>query len=96
MSSLEHLHGHHGDFAAFRDAMVDSTQGRFGPLYWGVWAQFVAPTTPGTIVDLGTGPGLLLPLMRERHPDARLLGVEVQPVMLETARDAPWKAPLRN
>lgn len=86
MSSLPHLQAHHRDFAAFRDAMIDSTDRRFGPIWWGIWEEHVSPPAGATIVDLGTGPGLFLPKLRARHPDARLLGVEVQPLMLEHAR----------
>lgn len=85
-SSYDHLLGHHGDFARFRDAMIETTPGRFGPLWWGIWDQLVAPAADAHIVDLGTGPGLILPMLRARHPQARLTALEVQPVMLETAR----------
>lgn len=84
--SLPHLHEHHGDFAAFRDLMVETAVTRFGSLWWGLWDQLVAPPCAPTIIDLGTGPGALLPGLRRRHPDARIIGVDVQPVMLDTAR----------
>jgi SAM-dependent methyltransferase len=86
MSSLDHLQAHHRDFADFRDAMIASTDRRFGPIWWGIWEEHVAPPAGATIVDLGTGPGLFLPKLRARHADARLIGVEVQPLMLEHAR----------
>jgi SAM-dependent methyltransferase len=86
--SLEHLHGHHRDFAAFRDAMIETTAGRFGPLWWGVWDHHVRVHEGATLVDLGTGPGLLLPMLRARHPTSRLIGVEVQPEMLPVARQS--------
>ena len=70
MSSIEHLSAHHGDFAAFRDVMIETSAGRFGPLWWGVWDQYMG--APTSVVDLGTGPGLLLPMLRERLPDAAL------------------------
>ena len=84
MSSIEHLSAHHGDFEAFRDVMIETSAGRFGPLWWGVWDQYIG--APASVVDLGTGPGLLLPMLRERLPDAALTGVDMQPLMLETAR----------
>lgn len=84
---LEHLLAHHGDFAAFRDAMIQSSAGRFGPMWWGFWEQYAAPLQPTTVVDLGTGPGLLLPMLRARCPNARLIGVEVQPEMLGPAAE---------
>ena len=86
MTSIPHLQGHHGDFAAFRDAMIETSPGRFGPLWWGIWDQHVHPDPGATLLDLGTGPGLLLESLRLRHPGARLIGVEIQPMMLEAAR----------
>ncbi len=37
--SLPHLQRHHRDFTAFRDAMIETAVGRFGPIWWGVWAM---------------------------------------------------------
>lgn len=86
MSSLPHLEAHHGDFVAFRDVMISTAAARFGPIWWGVWAQLVRPPPAPTLVDLGCGPGMLLPLLREHHPDARIVGVDTQPAMLAYAR----------
>ena len=87
--TLTHLQAHHGDFATFRDLMRETAVGRFGPIWWGVWDQYIAPTLPaiGTVVDLGCGPGGLFPSLRMRHRDVRIIGVEVQPAMLAAARD---------
>lgn len=85
--SLPHLQGHHGDFARFRDVMIETSEGRFGPIFWGVWDHHVELPAGGTLVDLGTGPGLLLPRMRARYPSARIVAVEMQPEMLEVARE---------
>ena len=93
MSSIEHLSAHHGDFAAFRDVMIETSAGRFGPLWWGVWDQYIG--APTSVVDLGTGPGLLLPMLRERLPDAALTGVDMQPLMLETAHQHAAQAGAR-
>lgn len=82
---MDHLLAHHGDFAAFRDAMIETSAGRFGPIWWGVFDQHIAAEPHASIIDLGTGPGLLLEMLRERLPEAGLTGVEVQPVMLQTA-----------
>ncbi len=83
--SLSHLQAHHGDFSRFRDVMIETAVGRFGPIWWGVWDQHVRAEGAVTVVDLGCGPGMLLPQLRDRLPRARLIGVEVQPVMLQTA-----------
>ena len=87
--SLDHLRSHHGEFETFRDLMVATSAGRFGPVFWGVWQQYVAPTLPSepTLVDLGCGPGGLFEPLHTRHPDAQIVGVEVQPAMLTTARE---------
>ena len=67
--------------------MCETSAGRFGPIWWGVWEQYVGLKPIDSVVDLGTGPGLLLPMIRDRLPKAAITGVEVQPVMLETARE---------
>ena len=86
MPTLPHLHAHHGDFTTFRDLMAETAVARFGPIWWGVWEQLVAVRDPCTVVDLGTGPGVMLRGLRARLPRSRLIGVDVQPVMLEAAR----------
>ena len=86
--TLTHLAAHHGDFANFRDLMVQTAPGRFGPIWWGIWQQHIAANLPAapTVVDLGCGPGGLFAPLRQRHPDARVVGVEIQPMMVEAAR----------
>jgi len=86
MSSLSHLQAHHGDFAAFRDVMIETAVTRFGPLWWGAWEQLVAPPRAATVVDLGCGPGTLLRMLRARDPEGRVIGVDLQPAMLAHAR----------
>lgn len=87
VETMNHLQEHHGDFAAFRDAMIETSAGRFGPIWWGVFDQHVQLPRDADVVDLGTGPGLLLEMLRARFPDAQLTGVEIQPHMLETAHE---------
>jgi trans-aconitate 2-methyltransferase len=48
-------------------------------------ARVPAPA-PETVVDLGCGAGTLAPLLLERWPQARLLGVDGSPEMLARAR----------
>jgi trans-aconitate 2-methyltransferase len=45
----------------------------------------VGATTPRTVVDLGCGPGGLTAALAERWPDARVLGVDSSPQMVERA-----------
>ena len=44
------------------------------------------PAAPRTIVDLGCGPGHLMPVLRARWPEADLTGVDSSPEMIERAR----------
>ena len=45
------------------------------------------PTKPSTIVDLGCGPGQLTAVMRERWPDANIVGVDSSPEMIQQATE---------
>ncbi len=92
-SGMAHLQAHHGDFANFRDAMIQSSAGRFGPIWWGVFDTYIEQ--PTAVVDLGTGPGLLLPMLRERLPQAQITAVEIQPEMLAPARENAARAGAR-
>ncbi len=42
---------------------------------------------PRRILDLGCGTGTLLALLRERHPDADLVGLDADPRIIEIARE---------
>lgn len=84
----ERLDAHHGG-EQFHDVMVRSFASRFGDAFWAFWSEHVtrhhgdAPR----YLDLGCGPGLMLRNWRERWPKATLHGVELQPYMLQTARE---------
>ena len=80
-----HLSAHHGDFSNFADLMVKTHQGRFDSVFWGFLDQY-RPQTVDRVVDLGTGPGLLLPELKVRFPNAHVTGVDAQPEMLKYAR----------
>lgn len=69
--------------------MVKSFGARFGDEFWAYWAEHVTPHQGDapTLLDLGCGPGLMLRDWRERFPTATLHGVELQPYMLQTARE---------
>lgn len=47
-------------------------------------------TAPGTVVDLGCGPGNVTTILRQRFPGADILGIDGSPEMLDRARtEAP-------
>ncbi len=52
-----------------------------------------APEAARLVVDLGCGPGHLMPMLRERFPAARLVGVDSSPEMVRAARRATAKLP---
>jgi tRNA1Val (adenine37-N6)-methyltransferase len=49
-------------------------------------AAHAHPKSGDTVVDLGTGCGIVPLLMAFRHPGIRILGVEIQPSLAEIAR----------
>ena len=91
-SSLDHLQQHHGDFEHFRELMSSSAVNRFNAVWWGIWSTYIEPKESAHIIDLGTGPGNLLCMLRSRFPQASLSAVEVQPAMLREARAAAAEA----
>jgi trans-aconitate 2-methyltransferase len=48
----------------------------------------VPATAPGTVVDLGCGPGTLTRLLAERWPEAAVTGVDSSPEMIDRAQEA--------
>lgn len=52
---------------------------------------------PGTVLDLGCGPGRDLPLLRQRYPDARLIAVDAAEAMVSAIEiSRGWMARLRG
>ena len=49
----------------------------------------VAAESPGTVVDLGCGPGTLTALLARRWPDAAVLGIDSSPEMVAAAPALP-------
>lgn len=90
MDTLKHLEEHHRDFQMFHDLMVETQVNRFAEEYWNFFNTWVAPAMvhDARVIDLGTGPGGWLPMIKARYPEVKmdLHAVELVPVMLETAR----------
>jgi len=81
-----HILAHHGDFADFAEAMVQTHAGRFDRVFW-AFLDHHAPVERKVIADLGTGPGLLLPELADHFSASRVIGVDGQPEMLKRAAD---------
>ena len=69
------------------------------PAYDRLQQELLAASGPGArrILELGSGTGATAQLLLERHPDARLIGIDASPEMLEAARSrlAAERADLR-
>jgi SAM-dependent methyltransferase len=78
------LEKHHGEGRAFMQLMKTHAPNRFDTAFWQIWTTWLEPVLrqPPAIADFGCGPGILLQYLRERYPQARLLGVEYAPYML--------------
>lgn len=49
----------------------------------------VRAESPATVVDLGCGPGTFTAVLKQRWPDARVVGVDSSPEMVAAARSVP-------
>jgi len=85
--SSEHLAGHQGDIDSYHEHVGQSAASRHNSIWWGVIAEYVELRDDSTVIDLGTGTGFLLELLREQQAKARLIGVEMQAKMLASARE---------
>ena len=90
----EMLAKHHRDGEAFAQLMKDTFAGRFNDEFWAMWAKHIEPTLPEnpTVLDLGTGPGMLLKALVARYPNGRALGVECAEYMIDAVEDLPDNA----
>lgn len=56
----------------------------------GSWAPF---EMPGSVLDIGTGCGLLSLMMAQRFPEAEIMGVDIDPIACEEAKDNFYRSP---
>lgn len=79
---------HHRDGEAFAELMKETYVGRFNDAFWAVWAERVEPilSDAPVVLDLGTGPGLFLQDVAQRHPQIKAMGVECAEYMLDAAK----------
>ena len=82
---------HHRDGAAFAQMMKDTFDGRFNEAFWAMWEKNIEPALSDepVILDLGTGPGMLLKALAARYPKLRAIGVECADYMLAAADELP-------
>lgn len=82
---------HHRDGERFAQLMKDTYAGRFNEAFWAAWAQHIAPvlSEQAVVLDLGTGPGMFLREVVQRHPGVHAIGVECADYMLDAAGDLP-------
>jgi tRNA (cmo5U34)-methyltransferase len=74
-TSSEHVN----DYLERADQISHRTEGEAALL------EFIAPSTR-RILDLGTGDGRLLALVRQRHPDTDAVAIDFSPAMLAAVR----------
>lgn len=82
---------HHRDGERFVELMKETFADRFDETFWQEWQQWVEPTLEAkpVLLDIGSGPGLLLHALAKHHPDATVYGVECAPYMLAAIKDLP-------
>lgn len=87
---------HHRDGERFAQMMKEGFERRFDAAFWEEWDAtiMVAGGDAPTVVDLGAGPGMFVRAVAERYPQARVVGVECAPYMLEASDPLPKNAEL--
>jgi len=90
----EMLAKHHRDGEAFAQLMKETFSNRFNEDFWAYWRDKLAPALPsaGVVLDLGTGPGMFLHAVLQRHPGVHVYGVECADYMLNAVEKLPPNA----
>jgi tRNA (cmo5U34)-methyltransferase len=69
------------DYLGRADSIAHRTEGESSLL------EFIPPATR-RILDLGTGDGRLLALVKREHPNTEAVAIDFSPAMLEAAKNA--------
>lgn len=90
----EMLAKHHRDGEAFAQLMKETFEGRFNDAFWALWEEKITPHLGDSpvVLDLGTGPGMFLRALVNRHPHIKAFGVECAPYMLNAVETLPDNA----
>jgi ubiquinone/menaquinone biosynthesis C-methylase UbiE len=69
------------------DGLAPTWETRIGPHHlWALDLALADVASPGRILDLGTGTGVVALALAERYPAAEIVGIDVSPGMIEEAR----------
>ena len=68
------------------DGLAPSWETRIGPHHlMALELALEGASTPGHILDLGTGTGVVALALAERYPEAEVVGIDLSPAMIEEA-----------
>ncbi|MFX0011577.1 MAG: class I SAM-dependent methyltransferase [Candidatus Hermodarchaeota archaeon] len=99
MSASHHNHGWNGEFAQqFAQISENLIKFRYKPFVKEIVSAIkkYGIIGPPTIVDIGTGPGILLFELRKLLENAKLMGVDSSPSMLEIANNKVRELDLKH
>ena len=78
-----------------RSAMKVGTDG----VLLGAWAQvpiYEQPTPHPSVLDVGTGTGLIALMLAQRYPDAKIVGIDIDEASVEQAKENVESTPFKT